>query len=205
MRYRLIHTVLQVLSLLLWVFPASAETGEETYSIFLVAKRDMLDPNFRESVALVRPIPNGAIGVIVNRPTDISLGKLFPDNPVLEASHDNVYVGGPVYPLSLVFMFRSDEQPKQTLRMLGDVYLSFSLGLLEELLTRPQPPRHLRVYAGHSSWGQGQLQFEIKRGSWYVVPADASVIFEMEPKKIWPELIKRATTQSVQAATMETH
>lgn len=205
MRYRLIHTVLQTLALLLWVFPVSAETDEETYSLFLVAKRDMLDPNFQESVALVRPVPNGAIGVIVNRPTDISLGKLFPDNPVLEASNDNVYVGGPVYPLSLVFIFRSDEQPKQTLRMLGDVYLSFSLGLLEELLTSPQPSRHLRVYAGHSSWGPGQLQYEIKRGSWYVVPADASVIFEMEPKKIWPELIKRATTRSVHAATMETH
>ena len=199
MRYRFIHAVLLVLALLLWAFPVLAETGEETGGIFLVAKRDMLDPNFREAVVLVRPTPDGAIGVIVNRPTDIPLGKLFPDNPVLKVSNDNVYVGGPVYPLSLVFMFRSDEQPRQTLRMVGDVYLSFSLGLLEELLASPQPPRHLKVYAGHSGWGPGQLQNEIERGGWYVVPADAGVIFEMEPEKIWPELIKRATTRRVHA------
>ncbi len=205
MRYRFIHAALQVFAMLLWAFPALAETAEETGSLFLVAKKDMLDPNFREAVVLVRPTPEGAIGVIVNRPTDIPLSKLFPDKPALEKSNDNLYVGGPVYPLALVFMFRSDEQPRQTLRMGGDVYLSFSMDLLQELLARPQPPRHLKVYAGHSGWGSGQLQNEIKRGGWYVLPADAGVIFEMEPEKIWPELIKRATIRRVHAATMEKH
>jgi putative transcriptional regulator len=203
MSYRYIYAFLQAFTLLLWALPALAETAETTDSIFLVAKREIRDPNFRETVVLVRPIPDGAIGVIVNRPTDISLGKLFPDDPVLKESNNSVYIGGPVYPRSLVFMFRSNEQPRWTLHMMDDVYLSLSLDLLQELLASPQPRGHLKVYAGHSGWGQGQLQSEIKRGDWYVVPADAGVIFEMEPEKIWPELIKRATTRSVHAEQLE--
>ncbi len=198
MSYRYIYACLQAFTLLLWALPALAETAEEKVGIFLVAKKEILDPNFRETVVLVRPISGGgAIGVIINRQTDIPLGKLFPDDPVLKESDNNVYFGGPVYPRSLVFMFRSNEQPRWSLHMMDDIYLGLSLDLLQELLSNPQPPRQLKVYAGHSGWGQGQLHNEIERGDWYVVPADASVIFEMEPEKIWPELIKRATTRKV--------
>lgn len=203
MGYRIICAFLQAFTLLLWALPALAETTEETVSIFLVAKKEILDPNFRETVVLVRPITGGAIGVIINRPTDISLGKLFPDDAVLKESNNNVYIGGPVYPRSLVFMFRSNEQPRWTLHMVDDIYLSLSINLLQELLSSPQPPGQLKVYAGHSGWGQGQLQNEIERGDWYVVPADAGLVFEMEPKKIWPELIKRATTRRVNAEQLE--
>ena len=73
MGYRIICAFLQAFTLLLWTLPALAETTEETVSIFLVAKKEILDPNFRETVVLVRPITGGAIGVIINRPTDISL------------------------------------------------------------------------------------------------------------------------------------
>ena len=203
MSYRFIYAFLQAFTLLLWALPALAETAEEKVGIFLVAKKEILDPNFRETVVLVRPIPGGAIGVIINRPTDIPLGKLFPDDPVLKESDNNVYIGGPVYPRSLVFIFRSNEQLRLTLHMMDDIYLGLSLDLLQELLSNPQPPGRLKVYAGHSGWGQGQLQNEIERGDWYVVPADAGVIFEMEPEKIWPELIKRATTRRVNAEQPE--
>ncbi|MGH8754594.1 MAG: hypothetical protein ACREU0_01935, partial [Burkholderiales bacterium] len=74
---RIIYAFLQAFTLLLWALPALAETAEEKVGIFLVAKKEILDPNFRETVVLVRPIPGGAIGVIINRPTDIPLGKLF--------------------------------------------------------------------------------------------------------------------------------
>ena len=203
MSYRFIYAFLQAFTLLLWALPALAETAEEKVGIFLVAKKEILDPNFRETVVLVRPIPGGAIGVIINRPTDITLGKLFPDDPVLKDSVNNVYIGGPVYPRSLVFIFRSNKQLRLTLHMMDDIYLGLNLDLLQELLSNPQPPRQLKIYAGHSGWGQGQLQNEVERGDWYVVPADAGVIFEMEPEKIWPELIKRVTTRRVNAEQPE--
>jgi putative transcriptional regulator len=203
MSYRYIYVFLQAFTLLLWALPALGDTAEEKAGIFLVAKKEILDPNFRETVVLVRPISEGAIGVIINRQTDIPLSKLFPDDPVLKGSDNNVYFGGPVYPRSLVFMFRSNEQPRWSLHIMDDIYLGLSLDLLQELLSNPEPTRQLKVYAGHSGWGQGQLQNEIERGDWYVVPADAGVIFEMEPEKIWPELIKRATTRKVNAEQPE--
>ena len=203
MNYRYVYAFLQAFALLLWALPALTETIEEKAGIFLVAKKEILDPNFRETVVLVRPISEGAIGVIINRQTDIPLSKLFPEDPILKESDNNVYFGGPVYPRSLVFMFRSNEQPRWSLHMMDDIYLGLSLDLLQELLSNQQPPRQLKVYAGHSGWGQGQLQNEIERGDWYVVPADANVIFEMEPEKIWPELIKRATMRRVNAEQPE--
>jgi putative transcriptional regulator len=203
MSYRTIHAVLIAFALSLWNLPTLADTGEETASIFLVAKKQMIDPNFMETVVLVRPVSMGAVGVIINRPTDIALSKLFPDEPVLKESNNNVYIGGPVYPRALVFVFRSSEQPRSTLQLMDDVYLGLSIDLLQELLSSQPPPGQLKVYAGHSGWGQGQLQNEIERGDWYVVPADANVVFEMEPEKIWPELIKRASTRKVNAEQPE--
>ena len=197
MNFRFICAFLQASILLLLAFPALPEESEELVGIFLVAKKGIEDPNFRETVVLVRPIPGGAIGVIINRPTDIPLSKLFPDYPVLKEKNNNVYFGGPVYPRSPVFMFRSKEPLKMTLKMMSDVYLGLSIDLLQKLLSSPQPPGQLKIYAGHSGWGEGQLQNEIERGDWFVLPADAGVVFEMEPEKIWPELIKRATTRSV--------
>ena len=197
MDFRCTCAFLHVSVLLLFAMPALPETTKEADGIFLVAKKRIEDPNFRETVILVKPIAGGAIGVIINRPTDIPLSKLFPDYPVLKENKNMVYIGGPVYPRSLVFVFRSNEQPRLTLHMTGDVYLGLSIDLLQKMLASPQPQGQLKIYAGHSGWGHGQLQNEIERGDWYVVPADASVVFEMEPQKIWPELIKRASTRSV--------
>jgi putative transcriptional regulator len=50
------------------------------------------------------------------------------------------------------------------------------------------------VYAGYAGWGPGQLQAEIERGGWHVLPADAATVFDKNPAEIWPELIKRAGT-----------
>jgi len=197
MKFRFICVFLQALFLCGWALPAWSQAGEDAVGLFLVAKKDIVDPNFRETVVLVRRIPGGAIGVIINRPTDFPLSKLFPDYPVLKEKNNIVYIGGPVYPRSLVFVFRSSEPPRWSLHMMGDVYLGLSIDLLQKLLSSPQTQKQLKIYAGHSGWGEGQLQNEIERGDWYVVPAEASVVFEMEPDKIWPELIKRASTRSV--------
>jgi len=188
---------LQACVLLLSAPAAFSEKPEEADGIFLVAKKKIEDPNFRETVVLVRPIAGGAIGVIINRPTDIPLSKLFPDHPILKENNNLVNFGGPVFPRSLVFMFRSNDQPRSALHMMGDVYLGLGIDLLERMLSNPQPQRELKIYAGHSGWGDGQLQNEIERGDWYVIPADASVVFDMEPQKIWPELVKKASMQSV--------
>ena len=168
--------------------------------VFLVAKRHLLDPNFHEAVVLVTQHASGSpVGVIVNRPTKVPLSRIFPDNDRLKDAPDTVFFGGPVSPQLLVYVFRAQSHPKDALRMLEDVYLSFDAELLVELLGRVKPTVELRVYAGYSGWGPGQLQEEIARGDWHLVRADAEMIFGKDPARVWEEMLKRATAKQVHA------
>ncbi|HSD59933.1 MAG TPA: YqgE/AlgH family protein [Burkholderiales bacterium] len=164
--------------------------------VFLVAKRQLNDPNFQESVVLITQHAGGSpVGVIVNRPTKLPLSRLFPDNEKLKDLPDVVHFGGPVSPRVLVFVFRAESPPQDALRVLADVYMSFSSELLSQLLVRPKPTAELRVYAGYSGWAPGQLQHEVARGDWHMVRADADTIFRMDEALVWREMLNRATAR----------
>ena len=164
--------------------------------IFLVARRDMRDPNFKEAVVLVtQPQRGGPFGVIINRPLDYQLSEVFPEQEALKNRKDVLYFGGPVAREGLVFLVRVPKPPPRAVPVLQDVYFTSDPDWIEGLLKRPDPTRGLRVYAGYSGWGPGQLQNEISRGDWHVLPADAETIFEKNFSRIWPELIQRATTK----------
>jgi hypothetical protein len=81
------------------------------------------------------------------------------------------------------------------MRVLKDVYFTSDKDWIEALLKKPDPARGLRVYAGYSGWGLGQLQNEMKRGDWYVLPADADTIFDKDVSRIWPDLVQRASAR----------
>jgi len=83
--------------------------------------------------------------------------------------------------------------------VLRDVYLTGDIDWVDARLQDGDLAAGLRVYVGHSGWGPGQLQNEIGRGDWYVLPADADVIFNQDPATIWPELSKRATLRHTRA------
>lgn len=163
-------------------------------SIFLVAARDLRDPNFKESVVLItQPQGSGPFGVIINRPLAHRVSALFPDNEALQGRDDVVYFGGPVGRQSLVFLARTRQAPPRGTRVLNDVYFTPDSAWFDSMLKRADPLQGVRVYAGYAGWAAGQLQNEIERGGWHVVPADADTIFDKDPATIWPELIQRAT------------
>lgn len=175
--------------------PASAAEAQAN-GVFLIARRGMPDPNFRETVVLVTHPQRGApYGVIINRPLDFRLSEVFPEHKDLRGRKDVIYFGGPVAREGLVFLVRATEPPPRAIPVLKGVYFTADPDLVDELLKRPDPTRGLRVYAGHSGWGPGQLQNEISRGDWHLMPADAETVFEKESSRIWPELIQRATTR----------
>lgn len=164
-------------------------------AIFLVAKRELSDPNFRETVVLVtHPRQGGPWGVILNRPLDQRLSEIF-EHDTLKNRKDVLFFGGPVARQGLVFLVRSDKPPPRSTPVLRDVYFVSDPDWIDELLKRPEPTRGLRVFSGYSGWAPGQLQSEIARGGWHVVPADAETVFDKAPSRIWPELIERATTK----------
>jgi len=169
--------------------------------ILLVAKPELQDPNFRQTVVLItQPQPGaGPIGVIVNRPTDHRLRQLFPEIDALRSNDDRIYSGGPVQRDMVLFVFRSSSAPKAGLHVLGDLYLSGNAELLAEVLKRPEPTRDLRVYAGYAGWAPGQLQAEIELGGWVVFRAEPEIIFSKDPAAVWGALIARAGKRSTRS------
>jgi putative transcriptional regulator len=172
---------------------AAAETAN---AIFLIAGRELVDPNFERTVVLVTHPEHGSpFGVIINRPLSERLADVMPDQPSLKGRKDVLYSGGPVARQGLVFLVRSSKPPPGAVLVLPGVFFTADTDLIESLLNRSDPLEGLRIFAGYSGWGPGQLQREIARGGWHVAPADAATVFDKDPKWIWPELIGRATSK----------
>ena len=185
------------LLLLLGPSPAFADEASSMSSIFLVARKDLPDPNFRDSVVLITHRGTAPVGVIINKPMKFSLGEALPDleqSPVREAK---LYFGGPVNPQGVVGVFRAERRPEDSLEMLDGIYMSFNRDVLRELLGRKAPANGLRVFAGHASWAPGQLEAEIARGDWHLARADAATIFAMKPESLWPQMERRAAASKV--------
>jgi putative transcriptional regulator len=186
-----------LLLLLALALPSSGADAPPMKSIFLVAKKDLPDPNFSQTVVLVSNYGGASpMGVIINRPTEILLASALPDVERLRARKEKLFFGGPVKRNELVAVFRAPLPPQAgtAIEVLDGVYLSTSAKLLRELLGRDNPMEGLRIFAGYSGWGPGQLESEVARGSWHLVRADAKTIFEKKPEGMWQELERRASS-----------
>lgn len=166
-----------------------ADNAKPLTTILLVARADMPDLNFKDSIVLVmNDIGPSPAGVIINRPTRIPVSRVFPEFESLAQLDDKVYFGGPVEIQSVSFLFRVDKAPEQTaIEVLDGVYFSADRELLRQLLSRDKPMEGLRIFVGFSGWGRGQLESEIARGDWTLEPANATAIFAPKSQHPWPE------------------
>jgi putative transcriptional regulator len=167
---------------------------------FLVADGRIGDPRFSQTVILIVSYsPNGAMGLIINHPTNVELSSVLPDIKGAKGRKDRLYIGGPVGMDEMFLLIRTSGQLEESLHVFGNVYMSMSRNILERMIEKGQRGEDLRIYVGYAGWAPGQLEGEVARGDWHVVDADAGTIFEREPSGIWPELIKRASAQWVRA------
>lgn len=193
---------LVALALLIAAPPAAVAAEELANGVLLVAKRGLPDPNFRETVVLVtKPQDGGPFGVIINRPLEMRLSEIFTEFDSLKDRKDVLYFGGPVKPNGFVFLVRTPEPPPRGMSVLKDIYFTGDADLIEKLLRRPNPTEGLRVFAGYSGWGPGQLQHEIARGDWLIVPASAETVFTKNPGELWQELVKKAGVRKTRFTT----
>lgn len=178
--------------------PTFGDDAQPMKSILLVARKNLPDPFFRDSVVLVtRSGGSVPVGVIVNHPTDVPLSRVFSDIERLRSRDETLFFGGPVMPEQLLVVFRAAVPPTAAIEVLDGVYMSLSRELLRGLLGRENPVEALRVFAGHAGWAPGQLESEVARGDWHLVTADARMVLEMEPEKLWKELERRASATTV--------
>lgn len=148
--------------------------------LLLIAKPGLQDPNFGKSVVLVTQTPDfRTVGVILNRPT--------------QARHRGkpLWFGGPVMPGLVVAVFRSTTTPSASaFHVRKDLYLSLHPDSVQALLD--SRGADYRLYAGFSAWAPRQLDGEFGRESWYVLPADAAIVFRKDTAGMWEELLARA-------------
>ncbi len=167
---------------------------------FLVASRDLQDPNFRRSVVLLVEVSDqGATGLILNRPTKVPFAEAIPEIDALKRLGINLYLGGPVARYRVGLLVRSPKPlPENHARHLfGQVYFSDRLATLLRLVQAVPKGVTLHAYAGHAGWAPGQLESEIRRGGWHVVAGDAATCFDTEPSEMWPALIERAEPRAI--------
>ena len=160
---------------------------------FLIAGEHLRDPNFARTVVLLLNYgERGARGVVVNRRSDVKLAAVFPRISGLNQRPDTVHLGGPVSRNQLLILLRSDRPRRATEHVVGDIYLSTSRHVLVDALNRAAA---VRVYAGYAGWAPGQLDREVARGDWHVLPADADTVFSDRPGEVWRELIEEGAVQ----------
>ena len=195
---RLLLLLLGVLATALWGGPLLAQ--EEGEAVLLVAHPAFRDLDYRQTVLIAAPGPNGGhVGVILNRPTRRSLGSLFPDHEPSKKVIDPVYYGGPFSRGALVALVRTDASPGAgTVALAKNLYMAFRANTIDQIIE--SKPNEARYYVGYVGWRPGELRGEIDRGLWSVLNADVETVFRKDMDGLWEEMIQQTKRIRADAA-----
>jgi putative transcriptional regulator len=165
----------------------------------LIASPALVDPNFARSVVFITEHnPEGAMGIVLNRPSDTAVDAVVP--PLADiASSEPVYVGGPVQPEAIVLLAEFADPDAAAWIVVADVGLASADVDLEDLAAAV---RRGRVYAGYSGWGPGQLEAEMELDSWVVEPPLPTELFPHDPATLWSDVLARKGGQYALLARM---
>jgi putative transcriptional regulator len=159
----------------------------------LLSMPQLLDPNFAKSVVLLcEHAPEGAFGLVVNRPSDIAAAEAVRlEPPVKEPNELPLHIGGPVEP-ERGWILTSQAPELVEHRSLGaGLFLSASPVLLRRALTTRPLPKRTIVLAGYAGWGPGQLDQELAESAWLIMPVELDLIFEIPSSAAWEMAIRR--------------
>ena len=159
----------------------------------LVATPTLKDPNFdRTVVLLVAHEAGGALGVVLNRATEVPVSDVLGNWGDLARDPAVLFEGGPVQPESAICLART--RPDVTRQISGFHQVAGSVGTVD-LSGDPDRLRGslegIRVFAGYSGWSPGQLEDEIAAGSWFVFDALPGDAFAPRPDDLWPMVLRR--------------
>ncbi len=167
--------------------PSSVAKG-----VLLVASPTLNDTNFHQTVVLVlNHGPEGTLGLILNRSTNVLLSEALPDVTVLKGTSYRLFAGGPVAPTRLLLLFRVQEPPAGARSVFDGVYVGGTPAVLERIITQAKPTEAFRAFAGSAGWAPGQLTFEMLQGAWATLPPDSFDIFERDPAILWQDCLGR--------------
>jgi putative transcriptional regulator len=154
----------------------------------LISSAGLFDPNFRHTVVLLgEHNAEGAVGVVLNRPLNLTVAEAVPPLAGLVGPDELLFQGGPVQPSTPVLLAELEEPGMADVLAFGSV--GFLVGEVSPEL-RPRI-RRARIYVGHSGWGPGQLEAEMEQQSWIIEPAREEDVFTSAPERLWSRVLER--------------
>jgi putative transcriptional regulator len=153
----------------------------------LIAGPALVDPNFQRTVVLVvEHSDEGALGLVLNRPSQTTVGEAVSELDELVGAEEPLFIGGPVQQSALIVLAEFEDAARAAVVAFADV------GVLGgEDHEDPPPTRRGRAFAGHAGWGPGQLDGELERGDWILEPARAEDAFSEAPDGLWGSVLTR--------------
>jgi putative transcriptional regulator len=155
----------------------------------LLASPALQDPNFRRTVVLISlHSTEGAMGLVLNRPSQVTVSEAVPQLEQTVAEHEHVYFGGPVRPSSIVFLGEFLDPSPAGLFVLPRIGFPAPDVEIEQLI---EATERARVFAGFAGWSEGQLDAEIEHGDWIAHSALPDDVFTTDPDELWSAVLTR--------------
>ena len=149
----------------------------------------LFDPSFRRTVVLLgEHSDEGAMGLVLNRPSETTVGDAVPDLGEVAGFDTPVYIGGPVQPEAVLVLAEFDDASAAAALVVGDVGFARADG---DLYILGAATRRARVFAGYSGWASGQLESELEESSWLVEPADGVDLFPEPGEDMFGSVLRR--------------
>ena len=173
-----------------------AWSADLTDTVILVAKRTLHDRIYGSSVLLARPLGEERhVGFIVNKPTNLTLGKLFPKHIPSQKVVDPVYLGGPTGPEVIFAMVKDSKSPGgRSLQLAPGLFLAYDSAVVDRIIETQ--PEQARFFAGMVMWRPHELADEVKRGLWYVMPPKPEILLRKPTGNLWEDLVNRAEREA---------
>ncbi|MBU0674572.1 MAG: YqgE/AlgH family protein [Proteobacteria bacterium] len=161
---------------------------ESLQGCFLIATTRMPDPRFQKQVVYIcaHSTEEGAMGLVINHPTDHNLAEVMAgaDLPVPPGGLPEIYLGGPVEPEAGFFLFSSEYETEQCIKITESTCLSNDIEILRNI-SRGCPPARYLFALGYSGWAPGQLESELTNNGWLTLPANDDIIFDTPDSLKW--------------------
>jgi putative transcriptional regulator len=164
-------------------------SGADLTNHFLIAMPALSDPNFTQTVTyLCEHTPEGAMGIVINRPSEVTLGEVFDqlgiEKACAQASRSTIYVGGPLQQERGFVLHPGGTAWEATLPVSSEVSITTSRDVLTAIASGEGPKEYL-IALGYAGWGAGQLEEELIDNAWLSGPADPEVLFRVPSPRRW--------------------
>ena len=195
MRFLSVVAAAALSTLVLALCAPLAWSEDLTDTVLLVAKRNLKDRIYGNTILIAKPLGDERhVGFIVNKPTTMTLGKLFPKHLPSQKVVDPVYLGGPTGPEVIFAMVKGPSPGGRSVQLTPGLYLAFDSNVVDRIIE--SQPQQARFFAGMVLWQPQELAEEVRRGLWFVLDAQPEILLRKPTDGLWEELVGRSERQA---------